>query len=99
MGVCVVRDVLNVSRVCRGGGGAKMLKYLAYVRHESISFPSPHFLDFCIWDTPVCQFNDIPMRKLTSKRKESHLFKITWNWERVLVVPLIWKSIYLHLWA
>lgn len=67
-----MRDVLNVSRVCRGGG-AKMLKYLAYVRHESISFPSPHFLDFCIWDTPICQFNDIPMRKLTSKRKESHL--------------------------
>lgn len=82
MRVCVVRDVLNVPRVCRrGGGGAKMVTHLllAYVTLESTSFPSLNFLDFCIWDTPICQFSDHTDAKTDIGRKESALFKIAWN--------------------
>lgn len=62
-------------------GGAKMVTYLllAYVTLESTSFPSLSYLDFCIWDTPICQFSDHTDAKTDIGRKESALFKIAWN--------------------
>lgn len=61
-----------------GRGGAKMVTHLllAYVTLESISFSFLHFLDFCIWDTPICQFSDHTDAKTDIGRKESDLFKI-----------------------
>lgn len=42
---------------------------LAYVGHEGISFPSPHFLDFCICGTPIWQFSGHADAKIDMQRR------------------------------
>lgn len=42
---------------------------LAYVGHEGISFPSPHFLDFCICGTPIWQFSGHADAKIDMQKR------------------------------
>lgn len=51
--------------------------------------PTSWISGFC--DTPIWQFSGHAGAK-TNIHKGSDYFKIAWNWERVMVVPLIWTN-------